>query len=100
MIEKLKKRWNVESNWQIAVIFLVFSVTGSASMMIRRPFMDLIGVERGVTSAFIYWPASILSIFVFYQITLVFVGALFGQFKFFWAFEKKMLRRFGFKSLK
>ena len=28
------------------------------------------------------------------------IGALFGQFKFFWDFEKKMLVRLGFKSFK
>jgi hypothetical protein len=31
-------------------------------------------------------------IFPIYQILLVLIGAIFGQFNFFWAFEKKMLR--------
>jgi len=34
-------------------------------------------------------------IFPIYQITLPLVGWLFGQFKFFWDFEKKMLQRMG-----
>jgi hypothetical protein len=32
-------------------------------------------------------------IFPFYQVLLVFIGFLFGQFTFFWNFEKKMLNR-------
>jgi hypothetical protein len=36
-------------------------------------------------------------IFPLYQVLLVLIGALFGQFSFFWGFEKKMLRRFGLK---
>jgi hypothetical protein len=35
--------------------------------------------------------------FVFYQILLIVNGTILGQFKFFWAFEKKMLSRFGIK---
>ena len=38
---------------------------------------------------------SILLIFPVYQILLVAFGWLFGQFKFFWNMEKKMLRRLG-----
>jgi len=32
-------------------------------------------------------------IFPIYQVLLVFVGFVFGEFKFFWEFEKKMLYR-------
>ncbi|MGA0828911.1 MAG: DUF6787 family protein, partial [Flavobacteriaceae bacterium] len=45
----------------------------------------------------IYWPLRIGLIFPLYQLLLVFFGALFGQFRFFWNFEKKMLRRLGVK---
>jgi hypothetical protein len=34
-------------------------------------------------------------IFPIYQVLLVFFGFIFGQFKFFWNFEKKMLSRMG-----
>jgi hypothetical protein len=45
----------------------------------------------------VYWPLRIGLIFPLYQVLLVLIGALFGQFNFFWGFEKKMLRRFGLK---
>ena len=37
-------------------------------------------------------------IFPIYQILILIVGFLFGQFKFFWDFEKKMLFRLGLKK--
>ncbi|PIZ07900.1 MAG: diacylglyceryl transferase, partial [Flavobacteriaceae bacterium CG_4_10_14_0_8_um_filter_34_31] len=38
-------------------------------------------------------------LFLAYQIILLIIGWLYGEIDFFWAFEKKMLRRFGFKNL-
>ena len=70
----LKERWGITSNWQILIILFVFSITGSS------------------------WILYVLISFVFYQIILVFFGWVFGQFKFFWNMEKKMLKRMGFSK--
>ena len=43
----------------------------------------------------LYLALRILLIFPIYQITLPLVGWMFGQFKFFWNLEKKMLQRMG-----
>jgi hypothetical protein len=96
-MEKLKERWGIESNFQIFIIFVVFAINGSLSMYLTNPITDLIGISKETTNPFVYWPVRILVVFVVYQITLVFVGALFGQKKFFWNMEKKMLSRMGFK---
>lgn len=96
-MEKLKERWGIESNFQIFIIFVVFAINGTLSMYLANPITDLIGISKETTNPFIYWPVRILVVFVAYQITLVFVGALFGQKKFFWNMEKKMLQRMGFK---
>lgn len=66
-------------------------------MYLTNPITDLIGISKETTNPWVYWPIRILVVFVVYQITLVFVGALFGQKKFFWNMEKKMLSRMGFK---
>ena len=76
-------------------VFLVFAITGSSSMFIGRPIIKLIGITKENLNPFIYWILFIIIGLVFYQILLVFFGFLFGQFKFFWEFEKKMLKRFG-----
>lgn len=96
-MDKLKERWGIESNFQIVIIFIVFAINGSLSMYLTNPITELIGISKETTNPLIYWPIRILVVFIVYQITLVFVGALFGQKKFFWNMEKKMLQRMGFK---
>lgn len=96
-MEKLKKRWGVTSNWQVIIILIVFSVTGYTSLFIAKPFLDLIGLSQETTNPWIYRPLRILLIFPLYQLLIVAFGWLFGQYEFFWNFEKKMLKRIGFK---
>lgn len=98
-MDKLKKRWGITSNWQVVVIFVVFAITGSASAKLAGPLTDFIGLTKESVSGWIYWPVRILLIFPIYQVLLVFFGWLFGQFRFFWNFEKKMLKRMGFGFL-
>ena len=99
-MNRLKKKWGITSNYQIMVILLVFSITGSIAVVITNPVLKLIGLDKYLLSPWIFWPIRIFIIFPIYQILIVVIGALFGQFKFFWAFEKKMLVRFGFKYFK
>ena len=96
-MEKLKQRWGLTSNWQVFVILLVFSVTGYSSLLIAKPVLNWIGLHQETTNPWIYRPLRILLIFPFYQVLIVCYGWLFGQFTFFWNFEKKMLSRIGFK---
>jgi len=94
-MKKLMARWQIDTPWQLAVIFFVFSITGSSSIAIGRPILKLLGITLAHLNAFVYYPLFILSSFIFYQLFLVLYGWLFGQFQFFWTMEKKMLRRFG-----
>ncbi len=94
-MKKLKKRWGIDSDFQIAIIFIVFAITGSAATKLAAPITEFIGMDRETTNAWLFWPVRILLIFPIYQILLVGIGWLFGQFKFFWSFEKKTLHRLG-----
>lgn len=87
-----KVHWNIKSNWQVFVIILVFAITGSSAAMISKPLLHLLGISKETHHILIYLLLYILIIFPIYQILLVGIGFLFAQFKFFWAFEKKMLR--------
>ncbi len=98
LMEKLKERWGLTSNWQLVAILLVFSVNGSFATWVAKPVTHFFGLSPETTHPYIlYLFFRILLIFPIYQMTLPLVGWLFGQFKFFWAFEKKMLRRIGLK---
>ncbi|MCF6280535.1 MAG: diacylglyceryl transferase [Flavobacteriaceae bacterium] len=97
-MNNLKERWNIKSNWQIVAIFLVFSINGSFATWVAKPLTEFIGISFK-THGWLFWVIRIPLIFVVYQITLPLSGWLFGQFKFFWNMEKKMLKRVGFKRL-
>ena len=99
-MKRLKAKWGIDSNFQLFIIFFVFSITGSLSLFIAKPLLSFFLVEKEFLSPWIFWPARILIIFPIYQVLIVIIGALFGQFKFFWSFEKKMLFRLGFKQFK
>ena len=98
-MKKLKQRWNITTNWQLTVILIVFAITGSTSAKLAEPLTDAISITKN-HGWYIYWPIRILIILPAYQVLLVFFGWLFGEFKFFWAFEKKMLRSMGLRFIK
>ena len=92
-MNKLKDRWNISSNWQLTIIFIVFAITGSTAAYLSKPVTGFLGITKENLSLWLYWPLRLLIIFPVYQVLLVLIGTLFGQFHFFWNFEKKMLFR-------
>ena len=94
-ISKLEPKWAVDQRWELIRIFIVFAITGSSSVVVGRPVIKLIGITQENLHPFLYWILFITISLIFYQILLVLLGWVFGQFQFFWNFEKKMLRRFG-----
>ncbi|MDP4665792.1 MAG: hypothetical protein NWS37_06105 [Flavobacteriaceae bacterium] len=97
ILEKLASKWNVTYRFEMIAIFIVFAFTGSSAAYISRPFMSFIGLTPDNFPAWLYWILFTLGGFVFYQIFLVIYAFIFGQFQFFWTFQKKMLKRFGLK---
>jgi len=92
-MNKLKEYWNVTSNWQLTLILIVFAITGFSSLQLAKPFLNLIGIPENFQPHWIYRVLRLILIFPIYQILLLFIGFVFGQFTFFWKFEKKMLDR-------
>ena len=99
-MKSFKEKWGITSNFQLVIILLVFSITGSVAVLVAKPVLDLVGLDKEALSPWVFWPIRIFIIFPIYQVLIVLIGAIFGQFKFFWAFEKKMLVRLGFKQFK
>lgn len=96
ILQKLESRWGVKGWVQILIILVVFAVTGSSSVYVGRWVMSVLGMTSDMTW-YIWYPVRILVVFFAYQLLLLMYAFLFGQFKFFWNFEKKMLSRFGIK---
>ncbi len=96
-MNKLKERWNIDSNWQVIAIIVVFAVTGSTASLIGKPILAYLNISPETFTTLGYWVVRIILLFIMYQFLLVCFGWLFGQFEFFWNFEKKMIRRLGLK---
>ncbi|WP_250631838.1 DUF6787 family protein [Rhodoflexus caldus] len=91
-IERLKERWGVTSGWHVAVILAVFACTGFSILYLKKLLLPLLGIgDDSSTTARIL--ASVFVILPLYQVVLLIYGFIFGQFRFFWEFEKKMFRR-------
>mgnify|MGYP007032574332 FL=1 len=97
-MEKLKQKWGITSNFQLVIVFIVFAITGSLSAYLSKPFTNWLGITKEMLG-FWYLPVRLIAIFPIYQVLLVVIGAIFGQLKFFWWFEKKMLKGMGFGFL-
>jgi hypothetical protein len=88
-IENLKRRWNVDSAGKVWIILCVFALTGTTVMLLRRFLKSEFdwAHEKWFTYSY-YW-----LILPFYNVILLMYGAIFGQFRFFWEFEKRFFRR-------
>jgi len=100
LFDRMKERWGIQSNIDLMAILIVFAINGSLAAWVANPITEFFGLDRATTNGWIYWPVRILLIFPIYQLTLPLIGWCFGQFKFFWAFEKKMIDRMSGKSRK
>ena len=96
-LNNLKKFFKVSSIIQLTIIFLVFAITGSLSLYLSDFVLLFFNISQENFNSFVYWLTRVLLIFPIYQILLIIVGTIFGEFEYFWNFEKKMLRRLGIK---
>ena len=88
----MNKIFKTKNFFQLFIVFIVFGISGSLSVVISGPLLDLIGLnnfENSITKLII----RLLIIFPLYQLILIFIGTVFGQFKYFWEFEKRFWNR-------
>ena len=91
-IEKLKSRWKLKSAGQVVVVLLVFACTGFTILFIKKPLLNWLAGEQGnSTLATVLYYVFILPL---YNVVLLGYGFVFGQFRFFWDFEKRFMERF------
>jgi len=90
-LQKLQARWKVESVWQVIVILIVFACTGFTVMWIAKPILQWFFKSNPVPT----WGKIIYYILILpiYNVFLLAYGFIFGQFKFFYEFEKRFLNR-------
>ena len=95
MIKYLKDKWNLKSNFQLVIILIVFAITGSGSLYISKPLMEFLSISTENMDIYLYWILRFIIVTVVYQFVLLLVAFVFGQFNWFWNFEKKILKKMG-----
>lgn len=90
-VDRLKVKWGITSTGQVIAILVVFSLAGLSIIQIRPVVWSLFGFTKE-TPLYITIPTYLVMIFPTYQIMLLVFGTLLGQFRFFWAKEKAMVR--------
>jgi formyltetrahydrofolate-dependent phosphoribosylglycinamide formyltransferase len=93
MFKKLQEKWKV-GGLQLFLILCTFAVTGSLTAFISERITNWVGFDENTLFA---WKILLrLSILIFgYQFIILAVSFFFGQFSFFWNYEKKILRKMG-----
>ncbi|MEZ4805338.1 MAG: DUF6787 family protein [Bacteroidia bacterium] len=86
-LDKLQKRWKVQTIQQVILILIVFACTGYSIILIKH----LIGInsETSTLNRIIFY----IAVLPIYNILLLIYGYIFGQFKFFLEFEKRFFKR-------
>ena len=94
MFNKLQQKWKV-GGIQLFLILCTFAVTGSLTAFISERITNWVGFDENTLFA---WKILLrLSILIFgYQFIILAVSFVFGQFRFFWNYEKKILTKMGF----
>ena len=89
-VSKLEKRWEV-TRLQVFIILLVFACTGFTVMFLKRPIVGFFteNGEQPLLFSVLYY----ILILPVYNLILLIYGFIFGQFKFFWEFEKRLFKR-------
>ena len=93
MIEKLINKFKANSIRHLFIIFIIFAFSGSSSLFISSPILIALGLEKLITFYPLYIFVRIIIIIPIYQFILIVIASLFGEFDYFWKFEKKFLQR-------
>jgi formyltetrahydrofolate-dependent phosphoribosylglycinamide formyltransferase len=88
MFQRLKQKWKVNGT-QLLLILCVFAITGTTTAWLTRQITYWLNLQS--TDVW-YWILKILMLVIGYQVIILLVSIPFGQFNFFWKFEKKILR--------
>ena len=92
MIEWFKKHWGLKNTWHVVLVMFIFSITGITFLHVKPPLFDLLGLTPD-RPRWVRIGATIAVGPPLYYVLLMVWGTLLGQFRFFWEFEKRTLRR-------
>lgn len=87
--ERLKIKWGVNGK-TLLIILLVFACTGFTVAFLKTPVVNFFtGEEQSWVFTALYY----ILILPIYNVILLVYGFVFGQFNFFWNYEKRMFQK-------
>ncbi len=100
--QKLKIKWQIENNFQLILILVVFGLTGFTAAFLKALIFQWMGMN-GDTPVWVRTLILLLILIPLYKALLITYGTLFGQFRFFKNFILKFLtavrRLFSFQMI-
>ena len=92
MINKLIKIFKVKNLTQLIIVFTVFGITGSMSVILGEYILNFF-FNQNLNNSIFFWVLRLILIFPLYQLLLIVFGTIFGEFNYFWGFTKKILTK-------
>ena len=93
MLQKIIDKFHAESFKHLIIIFLVFALSGSASLLMSSSILNAINLKELINFYPLYLLVRIIFLIPIYQLVLIIIATLFGEFRYFWNFEKKFFKR-------
>ena len=96
ILKKLILIFKAKSLFHLLKIFFIFGLAGSASLYMSELFYGIINVQDYINILIINFLIKVIFLILVYQLTLLFLAIIFGEFKYFLKFFKKFFNRFKF----
>ena len=93
LLKKIKDKFHAKSFKHLIIIFLVFALSGSASLFMSSSILNAINLKELINFYPLYLLVRIILLIPIYQLVLIIIATLFGEFRYFWNFEKKFFKR-------
>ena len=93
MLQKIINKFHAKSFKHLIIIFLVFALSGSASLLMSSSILNVINLKELINFYPLYLLVRIIFLIPIYQLVLIIIATLFGEFRYFWNFEKKFFKR-------
>ena len=93
MINKMIKLFHAKSLVHLIIIFIVFAITGSLSVILSEKVENFLRIDDFITFYPVFLIAKLLNLLIVYQVCLLVIGTGFGQFRYFIKIQKKFLKR-------
>ena len=93
MLQKIIDKFHAKSFKHLIIIFLVFALSGSASLLMSSSILTALNLKELINFYPLYILVRIILLIPIYQLVLIIIATVFGEFRYFWNFEKKFFKR-------